>query len=152
MIAAASFVAGVAAGSGGGQPDPSPTAAEEPVPELPRGGTELLPAQRLVGFYGAPQDPALGALGIGSPVRAAGRLTVSWEDTGSSAYDLYRGPIAAFAAGEFVTFSAAESHRSVSPGTRRATVPSSTASVSKPAYPKCDVVFPSPREASAQPT
>lgn len=43
-------------------------------PELPRGGRSLLPEYRLVGFYGAPQDPALGALGVGAPPEAAARL------------------------------------------------------------------------------
>lgn len=42
--------------------------------ELPRGGTELLPRYRLVGYYGAPQDEELGALGIGSPASASRRL------------------------------------------------------------------------------
>ena len=74
LVAAASFIVGAAAGSGGGDPEDSSAATAEAVAELPRGGTELLPAQRLVGFYGAPQDPGLGALGIGAPERAARRL------------------------------------------------------------------------------
>ena len=44
------------------------------VPKLPRGGTSLLPDRRLVGFYGAPADDALGTLGIGSPEEAGERL------------------------------------------------------------------------------
>ena len=42
--------------------------------ELPRGGRLLFPDQRLVGFYGAPQDRELGALGIGTPAQAAKKL------------------------------------------------------------------------------
>jgi hypothetical protein len=42
--------------------------------ELPRGGTSVLPEHRVIGFYGAPQSPQLGQLGIGSPVSAARRL------------------------------------------------------------------------------
>lgn len=42
--------------------------------ELPRGGKRIFPKHRVVGFYGAPQSPQLGELGIGSPGRAADRL------------------------------------------------------------------------------
>ncbi len=42
--------------------------------ELPRGGRVIVPANRVVAFYGAPRDPELGTLGIGSPDRAAERL------------------------------------------------------------------------------
>jgi hypothetical protein len=63
--------------SGGGS-DPEPNAAASdgaPArPELPRGGREILPRYRVVGFYGAPQDDELGALGIGTPDQAAARL------------------------------------------------------------------------------
>jgi hypothetical protein len=41
-------------------PSPSPTATE-----LPRGGREVFPSYRLVGYCGAPGAPALGRLGIG---------------------------------------------------------------------------------------
>jgi hypothetical protein len=41
-------------------PSPSPVAAE-----LPRGGREVFPRYRLVGYCGAPGSPALGRLGIG---------------------------------------------------------------------------------------
>jgi hypothetical protein len=43
-------------------------------PMLPRGGRSLFPERRVVAFYGAPQSPELGTLGIGSPQRAARRL------------------------------------------------------------------------------
>jgi hypothetical protein len=49
---------------------PAPT----PPPELPRGGRSILPDKRVVAFYGAPQSPELGALGIGAPDSAARRL------------------------------------------------------------------------------
>jgi hypothetical protein len=50
-------------------------AASPPRPaELPRGGRVIFPAFRVVAFYGAPQDPELGQLGIGSPAAAARRL------------------------------------------------------------------------------
>ncbi len=44
-------------------PSPSPTAPRPK--ELPRGGTELFPDYRLVGYSGHPQSPGLGRLGIG---------------------------------------------------------------------------------------
>ena len=52
------------------QATPTPT----PPPELPRGGRKLFPEYRVVGFFGAPQDDALGALGIGTPAQMARRL------------------------------------------------------------------------------
>jgi hypothetical protein len=48
---------------------PSQTQRRNPKPaspELPRGGRQLFPRYRLVGFCGAPGSPALGRLGIGS--------------------------------------------------------------------------------------
>jgi hypothetical protein len=56
----------------GGDSDRSKARAERP--ELPRGGRSILPGWRVVAFYGAPQDPQLGALGIGSPASAGRRL------------------------------------------------------------------------------
>jgi hypothetical protein len=55
------------AGRAGAAADPAPA-------ELPRGGREILPRYRVVAFYGAPQDPQLGTLGIGMPDAAARRL------------------------------------------------------------------------------
>ena len=49
-------------------------AEPEPLPELPRGGRSIFPEFRVVGFAGAPQDEALGALGIGSLDQAARKL------------------------------------------------------------------------------
>jgi hypothetical protein len=42
--------------------------------QLPRGGRSVLPDRRVVAYYGAPQSPELGALGVGSPDAAARRL------------------------------------------------------------------------------
>ena len=67
----------VACGSGdsGRQPAASAGAAEQAAPpELPRGGREILPRYRVVAYYGAPQDPELGTLGIGTPDAAVRRL------------------------------------------------------------------------------
>ena len=49
-------------------------AAAEGPPQLPRGGRTIFPSHRVVAYYGAPQDPQLGELGIGSPARAARKL------------------------------------------------------------------------------
>jgi hypothetical protein len=59
--------------AGGGEEGPE--ASSEPRPtELPRGGRTILPGTRVVAFYGAPQDPELGVLGIGPPRLAARKL------------------------------------------------------------------------------
>ena len=58
----------VAADRRAGAPEPAEQA------QLPRGGRTVLPDRRVVAFYGAPQSPELGALGIGSPDQAARRL------------------------------------------------------------------------------
>jgi hypothetical protein len=51
-----------------------PAAAGGAGGELPRGGVSVIPQNRVIGFYGAPQAPQLGELGIGSPRSAANRL------------------------------------------------------------------------------
>jgi hypothetical protein len=45
---------------------------EAAVPELPRGGREILPRNRIVAYYGAPQDPELGVLGT-APLNVSAR-------------------------------------------------------------------------------
>ena len=50
------------------------TPTPEPLVELPRGGRKILPDYRVVAYYGAPQDDALGALGIGTPASAVKKL------------------------------------------------------------------------------
>ena len=59
----------------GGDGEGEPEASSEPKrAELPRGGRRILPDNRVVAYYGAPQDDELGILGIGSPRTAARRL------------------------------------------------------------------------------
>jgi hypothetical protein len=58
----------LAFGDGDGDPDGKP---EPKRASLPRGGRTIFPDQRIVAYYGAPQDDELGVLGIGSPRRAA---------------------------------------------------------------------------------
>lgn len=71
----AAGVAVVVAPGGDTTPPGAPVAGESaPPPELPGGGRDLLPAHRLVGYFGAPQDEELGALGVGTPAEAARRL------------------------------------------------------------------------------
>jgi hypothetical protein len=65
--------------------DSAPPAAPA---ELPRGGRTVLPDRRVVAYYGAPQSPELGALGIGTPDQAAGRL-----ERQARAYDRRRRPV-----------------------------------------------------------
>jgi hypothetical protein len=67
----------VACGSGPGDEPAAGTAAAKrsaAPPELPGGGREILPRYRVVAYYGAPQDPELGTLGIGTPDAAVRRL------------------------------------------------------------------------------
>jgi len=70
---------GVGSGLGGGGSgrsggDRARAPAPPPPVELPRGGRTILPAFRVVAYYGAPQDAQLGQLGIGSPDHAADML------------------------------------------------------------------------------
>jgi hypothetical protein len=76
VVVVAGAFGGGAGGSGNDQAgsDSGKPAKPKPPPELPRGGRRIFPRYRLVGFYGAPQDDALGALGIGSPTQMAARL------------------------------------------------------------------------------
>jgi hypothetical protein len=59
---------------GGGHSSSGAHAASKAPPQLPRGGRRIFPRYRVVAFYGAPQDPQLGELGIGPPRRAAAKL------------------------------------------------------------------------------
>ncbi len=68
------FILGIVVGSSSGGDESSEEVKEAGPVELPRGGRSLLPEYRLVGFFGAPQDDALGALGIGTPAEASKRL------------------------------------------------------------------------------
>jgi hypothetical protein len=62
---------------GGG--DEGASADKAAAPELPDGGRVVLPRLRLVGYYGAPQDDELGALGVGTPEEAAKKLLAQAE-------------------------------------------------------------------------
>jgi hypothetical protein len=79
-LVVAAVVAGVHALGGGGSGGAAARrqrAAAPPQrrsPDLPRGGRTIFPRFRVVAFYGAPQDPQLGELGIGTPAQAARRL------------------------------------------------------------------------------
>src|SRR4051794_17421578 len=64
----------IVGGSGSGDGLKAEAAKPPPPPGLPRGGREIFPRFRVVAYYGAPQDPQLGELGIGSPARAAAKL------------------------------------------------------------------------------
>jgi hypothetical protein len=71
----AGVVACAVSGSGPGARSAATTKPRTAKPiELPRGGREVLPRYRVVAYYGAPQDPQLGELGIGSPDAAVRRL------------------------------------------------------------------------------
>ncbi|MGI8461080.1 MAG: hypothetical protein ACR2OC_05510 [Solirubrobacterales bacterium] len=70
------FTFGLIEGSGGESGTTTEPATAEPTPtaELPGGGTAIVPDRRVLAFYGAPQDDALGVLGIGSPQKAGEEL------------------------------------------------------------------------------
>jgi hypothetical protein len=67
-------VAVLASGGSGSGPATKASAATEAPPQLPRGGRVIFPGHRVVAYYGAPQDPQLGELGIGTPDHAVRRL------------------------------------------------------------------------------
>ena len=85
VVAAAAALVGAAVGAGdrsnGDSTKPAAAtssaskqaSAPEPT-ELPLGGRRIFPRFRVIGYYGAPQAHALGALGIGSPDHAVRRL------------------------------------------------------------------------------
>jgi hypothetical protein len=73
LVALLVLTGGLLVGAGGGDDEPNASPKARPA-ELPRGGRTILPGTRVVAFYGAPQDRALGVLGIGSPRRAAQKL------------------------------------------------------------------------------
>jgi len=63
---------------GGGSPRAGRAAAPPrrapALAELPRGGRTIFPRFRVVAYYGAPEDPQLGELGIGTPAQAGAKL------------------------------------------------------------------------------
>jgi hypothetical protein len=96
LVAGGALVAlllAVAAAPGAFSGDKPSTVAERQAsqpapPELPGGGRSILPGKRVVAFYGAPQSRELGALGIGTPDSAAGRLARQ-----ARAYERERRPV-----------------------------------------------------------
>ena len=84
VVAAAAALVGAAVGAGDGsrgdgtKPAAAKTSAGNQAPpkptELPLGGRQIFPRFRVVAYYGAPQSRELGALGIGTPDHAVGRL------------------------------------------------------------------------------
>jgi hypothetical protein len=80
LAAVVALVAGVVALVSGGGKSPERHAAARsqrraaPLAQLPRGGRAIFPHFRVVAYYGAPQDPQLGELGIGTPAHAARKL------------------------------------------------------------------------------
>ena len=81
-------VAAAVMGSGDEAERASQARKVPPAPELPRGGRSVFPEHRVVAYYGAPQDPQLGALGIGSPGGAVKRL-----ERQARPYDRKRRPV-----------------------------------------------------------
>lgn len=61
-------------------PSPSPSRTRKPKPELPRGGRELFPHYRLVGYCGLPGARALGRLGTGDPDQRADEIEKRAKD------------------------------------------------------------------------
>jgi hypothetical protein len=79
LVVVAVVVVHALVGGGAAGPAPSAAAAATPTPtptppQLPRGGRTILPRYRVVAYYGAPEDPQLGVLGIGTPAHAVARL------------------------------------------------------------------------------
>jgi hypothetical protein len=73
-VAGVVVAAALVAGNGDDEASRAASETQEPPPELPRGGTSVLPEFRVIAYYGAPQARELGALGIGKPDGAARRL------------------------------------------------------------------------------
>ena len=73
-VGACAFAAGSALTGGDDTPTEAKAPPAPPLPQLPGGGRRLFPDKRIVAFYGAPQDDALGTLGIGTPAQAGRRL------------------------------------------------------------------------------
>ena len=88
LVAAGVVAFMLGARSGAGSEDEGAAPGGPARTELPGGGLEILPDRRVVAFYGAPQDEELGALGIGSPDRAAEELLRQAEP-----YDSTRRPV-----------------------------------------------------------
>ena len=66
--------------SAGQQTSPPPSPTPSPKPQLPRGGRELFPRYRLMGYCGFPGALALGRLGTGDPDKRADEIEKKAED------------------------------------------------------------------------
>jgi hypothetical protein len=74
VLAAVAFTIGLVGGRHSTETVDEAQSAASQLPQLPRGGRELLPDYRLVAYYGAPGSEELGALGIGTPGQATKHL------------------------------------------------------------------------------
>lgn len=76
VLAGGTAVAGDGAGAGSAIDYRSSldAAKSRATPKLPGGGRKMFKRRRVVAFYGAPQSPRLGILGIGPPSQAGRRL------------------------------------------------------------------------------
>jgi hypothetical protein len=105
-------VAVLASGGSGSGPATKASAATEAPPQLPRGGRVIFPGHRVVAYYGAPQDPQLGQLGIGSPAHAARKLAHQARGYGPTlpAFELIS-TVASGSPGDSGRYSTRQSHR-----------------------------------------
>ena len=67
MVLLAGGVFALSRGGSGSEVSAAATPKKPAPPQLPRGGRTLLPAYRIVAYYGAPEAAQFGQLGIGSP-------------------------------------------------------------------------------------
>ena len=74
VVVVGAFFALSQGGSASDSSAAEPASPKAPPSQEPRGGRTLLPDYRVVAYYGAPQDPGLGQLGIGTPHSAAAKL------------------------------------------------------------------------------
>jgi hypothetical protein len=76
LLVGALVIALLVGGSGSTPGERANAASKTPPapPQLPRGGRVIFPGNRVVAYYGAPQDAKLGELGIGTPAQAAAKL------------------------------------------------------------------------------
>src|SRR5690606_321871 len=118
------------------------TVAARAVREFPR--TNARPAQGPRSASGAPAPPRGCAPGRAQVTRIGARAAAPHSIAQPSRYVR----VTKAFAGAWSNCSAAESHRRVVPGNRPATTPTSTVSLSGPAYENGVDVVPSPRHAS----
>ena len=112
VLLAVAVIAILAVSSGGSGPATKAAAASDAPAQLPRGGRVIFPGNRVVAYYGAPQDPQLGELGIGSPAHAALKLERQARPYGSvlPAFELIS-TVAASSAGDSGRYSTRQPRR-----------------------------------------